>query len=143
MEWSKSQARKMRWEEEVQIIQEEMRWTIIYYEWREQWWLKQDVRQATSDDSIRHGLTAYSHKQAYYCRCLGESFAIAWLPFLQSVDIKREWEHRYGHLISGKKSGSTASVSLGVENETSEDENNEGELEEEPEERYDAFELDD
>src|SRR6202789_1926498 len=37
VEWSKSQARKMRWEEEVQIIQEEMRRTIVYYEWKEQW----------------------------------------------------------------------------------------------------------
>jgi hypothetical protein len=43
VEWSKLQARKMRWEEEVQIIQEEMWQTIVYYEWREQWWIKQDV----------------------------------------------------------------------------------------------------
>ena len=37
VEWSKSQARKMRLEEEVQIIQEEMRRTIVYYEWKQQW----------------------------------------------------------------------------------------------------------
>src|SRR5271155_554189 len=94
VEWSKSQARKMRWEEEVEIIQEEMRRTIVYYEWKEQWWL-QIARQATCDDSIQHGITAYSQKQADYCKCLAESFAMAWLPFLQSEGIKAEWEHRY------------------------------------------------
>ena len=72
---------------------------------------------------------------------MAESFAIAWLPFLQSEDIKPEWEHRYDWLISGKTSGST--VPLYVENETGED--YKGEIEEEfaREESYDAFELDD
>jgi hypothetical protein len=139
VEWSKSQARKMRWEEEVEIIQEEMRRTIVYYEWKEQWWLKQNARQA-SDGSIQHGITAYSQKQAYYCKCLADGFAMAWLPFLRSEGIKPEWGHRYDQLISGKKSGS--GVPLGEENETSEEENYDGENEEEPKLRFDAFELD-
>jgi len=139
VEWSKSQARKMRWEEEVQIIQEEMRRTIVYYEWKEQWWL-QNARQATEDDSIQHGITAYSQKQAHYCKCLAEGFVMAWLPFLRSEGIKPEWEGRYDQLIS---ESATNSMSLDVEKETSGDENDEGEIEEEPRERYDAFELDD
>jgi hypothetical protein len=136
VEWSKSQARKMRWEEEVQIIQEEMRRTIVYYEWKEQWWL-QNARQATCDDSIQHGIIAYTQKQAYYCKCLAEGFAMAWLPFLQSEGIEPDWEHRYDQSISGKKSGP-----LGVEKGKGEDENSEGEIEEEPERRPDAFDLD-
>ena len=50
VEWSKSQARKMRWEEEVQIIQEEMRRTIVYYEWKQQWWLGQNPQPTISDN---------------------------------------------------------------------------------------------
>ena len=123
-----------RCEKEVQIIQEEMRQTIVYYEWKEQWWL-QIARQATCDDSIQHGITAYSQKQADYCKCLAESFAMAWLPFLQSEGIKPEWEQRYEQLIQSAKNSR--------EKETSGDESEEGEIEEEPEERYDAFELDD
>ena len=74
-------------------------------------------------------------KQAHYCKCLAEGFAMAWLAFLQSQGIKPEWEQRYEQLIqSAKNSG---------EKETSGDESEEGEIEEEPEERYDAFELDD
>jgi hypothetical protein len=140
VEWSKSQARKMRWEEEVHIIQEEMRRTIVYYEWKEKWWL-QNAQQATCDESIQHGITAYSQKQGHYCKCLAESFAMSWLPFLQSEGIKPEWEDRYDRLISARNSRSI--MSLDVENETSGDENSAAEMEEESEERYDAFDLDD
>ena len=139
VEWSKSQARKMRWEEEVQIIQEEMRRTIVYYEWKQQWWLEKNTQETNSEDMIHHGITAYSKKQAHYCMCMAESFAIAWLPFLQSVGIKPDWEQRYNRFISGK-SRSTTPLNIDVEKETSEDESYGGEIEAEV---YDAFELDD
>ena len=139
VEWSKSQARKMRWEEEVQIIQEEMRRTIIYYEWKKQWWLKQNPQPTTSEDTIQHGISAYSQKQAHYCECMAQSFAMAWLPFLQSEGIKPEWEHRYNQLVSGGKSQST--TAMDIEKEMSEDESYGGEIEKQ--EKYDAFELDD
>lgn len=137
VEWSKSQARKMRWEEEVQILQEEMRRTIVYYEWKQKWWLDRNI-QPTSDNSIQHGISAYSLKQAHYCKCMAESFAMAWLPFLQSEGIQPEWEYRYKWLVSGKNRSSTA---LDKEKEPSEDGSDGGEIEEQ--EKYDAFELDD
>jgi len=139
VEWSKSQARKMRWEEEVQTIQEEMRRTIVYYKWKQKWWLKQNPQPTTSEDTTQHGISAYSQKQAHYCKCMAESFAKAWLPFLKSEGIKPEWEHRYNQLVSGGKSQST--TALDIEKETSEDESYGGEIEDE--EKYDAFELDD
>ena len=108
VEWSKSQARKMQWEEEVQIIQEEMQWTIVYYEWKQQWWF---------------GITAYSQKQAHSCKCMAESFAMAWLPFLQAKGIKPEWESRYKHLISGKLR-MTIALPVDIEGERSDDESN-------------------
>ena len=138
VEWSKSQARKMRWEEEVQIIQEEMRRTIVYYEWKQQWWLDRNSQPTPSDDSIQLGITAYSQKQAYSCKCMADSFAMAWLPFLQAEGIIPEWESRYKHLVSGKL---RTAVALDVEGERSEDESNGGQIEQE--EKYDAFELDD
>lgn len=137
VEWSKSQARKMRWEEEVQIIQEEMRRTIVYYEWKQQWWLEQNTQPATSEDTIQLGISAYSQKQAHYCKCMAESFARAWLPFLQLEGIKPEWENRYNQSVSGGKSWSTSPLDI---EETSEDESYGGNFEEE---KYDAFEVDD
>lgn len=137
MEWSKSQARKMRWEEEVEILQEEMRRTIVYYEWKQQWWLDQNPQRATSEDAIQLGISAYSQKQAHYCKCMAKSFARAWLPFLQSEGITPEWEHRYNQSVSGGKSRSTSVLDI----EASEDESYGGNFEEEG--NYDAFELDD
>ena len=133
----------MQWGEEVQIIQEEMRRTIVYYEWKQQWWLEQKDQQTACEDSIQRGITAYSEKQAHYCKCLAEGFAMAWLPFLQSEGIKPEWEDRYHWLFSGKKSSST--MPSGMEKDSESDgEKLEGEIEEEEtQERYDAFELDD
>jgi hypothetical protein len=106
VEWSKSQARMKRWEEEVHLIQEEMKRTIVYYEWKETWWLGQKGKRSIDDD-FQHGIAAYAQKQAYYCKCLAESFAIAWLPFLESEGIIPEWKSRYDHLITGKESRST------------------------------------
>ena len=137
VEWSKSQARKMRWEEEVQIIQEEMRRTIVYYEWKQQWWIKQNPQLTSCEDTIQLGISAYSQKQAHYCKCMAESFARAWLPFLQSEGIKPEWEHRYNQLVCGGKSQSTATVDI---EETSEDESYGEKIEEE---KCDAFEVED
>ena len=69
---------------------------------------------------------------------MAESFAITWLPFLQSEGINPDWEHRYHWLVSGGKSRSTAPSN--VEKEMSEDESYGGEIEEEV---YDTFDLDD
>lgn len=171
VEWSKSQARRNRWEEEVYLIQEEMRRTIKYYEWRELWWLEKEVTQSIGDGSIQHGITAYAYKQAYYCKCLAESFAIAWLPFLESEGITPEWRRKYDRLIANKKA---RSISIPVEHlpyedtetnidkinkagrkereeeEEQKEEDDEEEDEEEEEEKgyrenniYDTFELDD
>ena len=117
-----------------------MRQTIVYYEWKQQWWLKQNPQPVTSEDTIQHGISAYSQKQAHYCKCIAKSFARAWLPFLQSEGIKPEWEHRYNQLVSQGKFQSTT-VALDIEKETSEDESDEEDSEEQ--EKYDAFDLDD
>jgi hypothetical protein len=137
VEWSKSQARKMRWDEEVQILQEEMRRTIVYYEWKEQWWLDQNPHPTTTEDTIHLGISAYSQKQAHYCKCMAESFGRAWLPFLRSEGIKPEWEDRYKDLVSGENFQSTPALDI----ETGEDESNEGNFGVEKD--FDAFELED
>ena len=127
----------MRWEEEVQIIQEEMQRTIVYYEWKQQWWLEQNPQPTTTEDTIQLGISAYSQKQAHYCKCMAESFARAWLPFLRSEDIKPEWEDRYKESVSGGKYQSTPALDI----ETGEDESNGGNFEVERD--FDAFELED
>ena len=83
----------MQWEEEVHIIQEEMQRTIVYYEWKQQWWLKQNPGPTTNEDTIQHEISAYSQKQAHYCECMAKGFAVAWLLFLQSEGICHNFSH--------------------------------------------------
>jgi hypothetical protein len=38
VEWAHAKAWKMRWQEEVELLQEEMRRTLQYLEWQAVWW---------------------------------------------------------------------------------------------------------
>ena len=44
VEWSKTQVQMHRWEEEVVLVQEEMRRVIAYHEWKASWWQSQAAR---------------------------------------------------------------------------------------------------
>jgi len=43
IEWTKTQAWMMRWQEEYLLIQEEMRQTLAWFEWKAGWWETQAV----------------------------------------------------------------------------------------------------
>ena len=95
VEWAKVQARKQRWEEEVLLIQEEMRRVVLFYEWKAHWWQSQAHRRKDGDQSIIHGVAAYAKKQAHLCECLAQSCITSWLPELKDNDITSDWKARY------------------------------------------------
>lgn len=91
VEWAKVQARKERWEEEVLIIQEEMRRVIMFHEWKAQWWRHQAGRRSDAEGSVIHGVVAYAEKQAQLCECLAQSCITTWLPALKGTDVTSDW----------------------------------------------------
>jgi hypothetical protein len=91
VEWAKSRARKERWEEEVLIIQEEMRRVIAYHQWRASWWRDQGKRRTNADSTTLHGIVAYAEKQADLCEGLASICATHWLPVLKAKDITPDW----------------------------------------------------
>ncbi|KAN0109323.1 hypothetical protein V8E52_009414 [Russula decolorans] len=95
VEWSKCHARMQRWEEEVVIIQEEMRRVIAYHEWKAQWWRSQAARHSDTDNVRLHGVTAYAKKQAHLSEQLAWQCAEYWLPALKERGVSPEWEERY------------------------------------------------
>jgi hypothetical protein len=95
VEWSKSQARMQRWEEEVVLIQEEMRRVITYHEWKAQWWRSQAARRTDADETKLHGVAAYAQKQAYFSEQLARQCAVVWLTALKAKGISPEWEASY------------------------------------------------
>ncbi|KAH7909550.1 hypothetical protein BJ138DRAFT_1197507 [Hygrophoropsis aurantiaca] len=78
MEWCRARARAMRWSEEVQILQEEMRRVLQYLEWHSSWWEAQGCNRIPSDRQLADGLSAYANRQAYLRRNLAALFRELW-----------------------------------------------------------------
>jgi hypothetical protein len=93
VEWAKSKARMLRWKEEYQLVQEEMRRVIAYFEWQGDWWrrLVPSIGRLQVTDDVVHGLSAYAHKQAAYSDCLGNKARAYWSPALAKMGLAPEW----------------------------------------------------
>ncbi|KAJ7742488.1 hypothetical protein DFH07DRAFT_777724 [Mycena maculata] len=65
VEWTRVLARKVRWEEEVRTLREEMRRVLRYLRWQSQWW-RDHVEERSEDVSraVAAGIRAYTMKQA-------------------------------------------------------------------------------
>jgi hypothetical protein len=108
--------------------------------------MEQGRKRLSGEDSMQDGISAYAQKQAYYCKCLAERFAVAWLPFLESEGIATEWGMRYIQLIANKSPNATV-VSTNASGDSDQEEDNVT-GEEDGEEREesnvcDLFEIDD
>ena len=96
VEWTTSFARLERWDEEVELLQEEMRRTVMFLEWRSRDWLmKVDARKGTSTPDVHSGLNAYARKQAAIYHDLALSFVTLWRPTLVSYDLQHMWTMEY------------------------------------------------
>ncbi|KAJ7062089.1 hypothetical protein C8F01DRAFT_124048, partial [Mycena amicta] len=95
VEWCRALARKERWNEEVQLLEEEMRRVLRYLIWGEEWWKNQGSRREGLDAELDSALRAYSLKRAEeYQRlmvqyrlkwCVGESRALNEIVTLDSI----------------------------------------------------------
>jgi len=71
----------MRWGEEVELLQEEMRRVLNFLEWHAQWWVERAGNRGKVDDlGLREGLPAYALRQASIRIKLREKFATLWRP---------------------------------------------------------------
>ncbi|KAG1845269.1 hypothetical protein C8R48DRAFT_750776 [Suillus tomentosus] len=78
VEWCKSRARAHRWQEEVQLLREEMRRVIAFLDWQAGWWEKQGPRRAFSSQHVREGALAYAQRQAHLRRKMAVHFKSVW-----------------------------------------------------------------
>jgi hypothetical protein len=91
VEWAKARARMMRWDEELLIVQEEMRRVIEYLRWKAVWWQARTSLRGHSDSGIVSGISGYANKQAAICSRLAERCASYWVPRLKDKDITPSW----------------------------------------------------
>ncbi|KAJ7121221.1 hypothetical protein C8R46DRAFT_929163 [Mycena filopes] len=66
VEWSRAKARKNRWDEEVELLREEMRRVLRYLDWEQKRWAALKLESSARADitaELRQGLEAYASKQ--------------------------------------------------------------------------------
>ncbi|KAL0957688.1 hypothetical protein HGRIS_001469 [Hohenbuehelia grisea] len=89
VEWCRSRARALRWCEEVELLKEEMRRVLAFFDSESRWWLEQRGRRVglpilfnshtggTTPD-LQEGLEAYAARQADIRQRMRNEFARMW-----------------------------------------------------------------
>ncbi|KAJ7020702.1 hypothetical protein C8F04DRAFT_884544, partial [Mycena alexandri] len=75
VEWSKA---KERWEEEVDLLREEMKCVLRFLCWRAVWWESQRGSRTEVSRELASGLQAYAARQAAMHRDIARKFKTAW-----------------------------------------------------------------
>ncbi len=127
VEWAKTKARYDRWNEEYQLLQEEMRRTVVYLEWRARWWRNQISRRVTDDAVLAQGLHAYAKRQAYQMDMLAASCVKKWVPLLKEGGADISWAAKYGVSGSNMDNIDECNSEEEVEEEEEEEEKEKGE----------------
>lgn len=122
VEWMKSRARSYRWGEEVGLIPEEMRRTLVSFEVRAAWWRRRKHLRAGIDPSTAHGVNAYAEKQACLLERRVTQYSTCWLPFLASYGVIPSWSEKYVNRAQ-EGSGPWVNAENDEEDEEMEDDN--------------------
>ena len=79
LEWSKSYAWSKRWEEEAELLKEEMRRTLEFLAWKSARWSSKTLKVNPSlSPALSEGLTAYALRQAAVFASLRDHFSSLW-----------------------------------------------------------------
>jgi hypothetical protein len=92
VEWAKAHARHRRWEEELELVLEEIRRVPWYLSWKAQWWEERAYwRRETASPEVYEGCIAYAAKQAEVHRSLARKFTNAWLERMKELKVHVSW----------------------------------------------------
>lgn len=91
LEWSKLYARSKRWEEEVELLKEEMRRTLVFLKWKSsQWSTKASLMpHQPMSTAMREGFNAYAFRQANVYLSLHNHFRSLWGGF-EALDVSTD-----------------------------------------------------
>lgn len=142
VEWAKSQARAAHWTEEVQLLCEEMCCTLVFMEWKADWWKNQAFRCADAPAHLRHGIEAYALRQAALHECIAAHHTMHWLPVLKSKQITPCWEARYYVPENNHTHGASANEDLDEGDDVPADSDDEAEVELDESDIHDDYEVD-
>jgi hypothetical protein len=96
VEWAQCVARADRWEEEVTLLQEEIRRVVHFLEWKSKEWVSRaNVRAGAVTPEVSLGLSAYARKQASIFRNLAVRFCQRWRSTLVSLSLPHDWATKF------------------------------------------------
>jgi hypothetical protein len=75
----------MRWSEEVDLLQEEMRRVLQFFDWQATWWGGQKERRLAELPEEQEGLRAYAARQGSLRREFCQHFNRLWEPYLSQT----------------------------------------------------------
>jgi hypothetical protein len=78
VEWAKAGARADRWEEDVVVVDEEMRRVLQFCNWKAEWWLNQVPLRTGLPIPLAEGLKAYAEEQADLERRIHLAWTAKW-----------------------------------------------------------------
>jgi len=84
-----------QWEEEVQLVVEEMRRILCYMDWRSHYWRSLVSKREVLDATVNEGIAAYAEKQAYIAQMMAHRFSQRWLSVLEGHCIPPDWPVHY------------------------------------------------
>ncbi|KAL0566303.1 hypothetical protein V5O48_015717 [Marasmius crinis-equi] len=88
--WARSRARAARCEEEVELLQEEMRRTLRFLTWKGKWWREHAAERHEAQGALREGLRAYALSQEHIQMRLEEHFRKLWSKPLSEMEEEVE-----------------------------------------------------
>ena len=114
-EWARTKAHAERWEEEVELLVEEMHRVVAYFEWAGGYWAGLKDRRATGTSTVpfptdvADGIQAYASKRAAHFRGLAAKCARRWVPLFTTIGRPPSWGEKYGNLCTneGEDGGSS------------------------------------
>ncbi|KAJ6556339.1 hypothetical protein B0H19DRAFT_947312 [Mycena capillaripes] len=92
IEWAKTRAKAMRYAEEVDLLDEEMRRVLQFLDWRTGWWRSLIGLRSTvqPEAGLQDGHKAYAEKQGAYMEGLAERFRGLWKDVGAFIALARE-----------------------------------------------------
>ncbi|KAJ7795160.1 hypothetical protein B0H14DRAFT_2391995 [Mycena olivaceomarginata] len=92
IEWAKTRAKAMRYAEEIDLLEEEMRRVLQFLQWRADWWTSLVGLRAGKQEelALREGHAAYAGKQAGYMQGLRDCFEHQWRDVARELEVARK-----------------------------------------------------
>ncbi|KAJ7050750.1 hypothetical protein C8F01DRAFT_1263635 [Mycena amicta] len=96
VQWCKALARRQRWEEEVELIREEMKRVLRDLKATEEEWKERATGRTDADHALAHALSSYANRQAALHRRIRDGFFQEWSTSVAEVVRELEAERLGG-----------------------------------------------